>query len=82
MAIDRDVLGHIKALVQEEHELRDRRAEHELGADEERHRLRAVEVELDQYWDLLRQRQARRSAGQDADSATVRPADEVENYLG
>jgi hypothetical protein len=82
MSSDRDVLGHINALVQEEHELRTRRAAHQLEADEEHRRLAKVEVELDQCWDLLRQRQARRAAGQDPEDASVRRPDEVENYLG
>jgi hypothetical protein len=43
-------------------------------------RLRKIEVELDQCWDLLRQRRARRSAGQDSDEATVRPEGVVERY--
>jgi hypothetical protein len=37
-------------------------------------------VQLDQCWDLLRQRRARRAAGQDPDAAAVRPADVVEHY--
>jgi hypothetical protein len=82
MASDRDVLEHIRALVQEEHELREQRTQQQLSADEEHRRLTVVEMELDQCWDLLRQREARRDAGQDPASATVRPAGEVENYLG
>jgi hypothetical protein len=39
-----------------------------------------VEVALDQCWDLLRQRRARRSAGQDPDEATVRPEEVIERY--
>jgi len=44
-------------------------------------RLRQIEIELDQCWDLLRQRRARRAAGEDPDEATVRPAEVVEKYL-
>lgn len=44
-------------------------------------RLKAVEVELDQCYDLLRQRRARRTAGLDPNQATVRPEGVVENYL-
>jgi len=50
------------------------------GSDAERDRLRGIEVALDQCWDLLRQRRARRSAGQDPDDASVRPASTVERY--
>lgn len=44
-------------------------------------RLKSVEVELDQCYDLLRQRRARRSAGLDPNEATVRSEGVVENYL-
>ncbi|MET0479597.1 MAG: DUF2630 family protein, partial [Actinomycetota bacterium] len=44
-------------------------------------RLQDLEVQLDQCWDLLRQRRARRDAGQDPDAAHVRPEGTVEGYL-
>ena len=47
---------------------------------EESEKLRTIEVALDQCWDLLRQRRARRNAGQDPDEAAARPAPVVENY--
>ncbi len=78
---DRDVLDRIHELVAEEHRL----YEHSragLGLSEEDHkRLRAVEVALDQCWDLLRQRRAKRQYGEDPDEAETRPASEVEGYL-
>jgi hypothetical protein len=49
-------------------------------SDDDHERLRAIEVALDQCWDLLRQRRARRATGQDPDDAVARPADVVENY--
>ena len=49
-------------------------------ADEEHERLERIEVELDQCWDLLRQRRARRNAGEDPDAAVARDADTVEHY--
>jgi hypothetical protein len=49
--------------------------------DEDKDRLRAVEVELDQCWDLLRQRRALREAGADPGEAQVRDAETVERYL-
>jgi len=73
---DRSVLRHIEELVTEEHRLQ---AQDAL-TEEERGRLRAVEVELDQSWDLLRQRRALRTVGQDPDKAQVRPPDIVEKY--
>lgn len=73
---DGTVLRHIEALVAEEHRLQ----AHVSLSEEDRVRLRAVEVELDQSWDLLRQRRALRTVGQDPDKAQVRPADIVEKY--
>jgi Protein of unknown function (DUF2630) len=75
---DSDILSHIQALVDEEHELQSR-TEHPLGeADAERQRQ--IEVALDQCWDLLRQRRARREYGEDPNDAAVRSANIVENY--
>jgi len=71
---------HIEELVAEEHRLLEL-AEEEAGLDRELHvRLEAVKIELDRYWDLLRQRRARREAGQDPNMAHLRSADTVEHY--
>jgi hypothetical protein len=70
---DADILSQIKALVDEEHHLSSGAANHE--------RRQSIEQQLDQCWDLLRQRQARRDAGQDPDGAHARPVSEVEGYL-
>jgi hypothetical protein len=75
-------LAHIHELVEEERELRARLQRHEISEEEEHARLRAVEIELDQCWDLLRQRRALRETGGDPREAQIRPADEVEGYLG
>jgi hypothetical protein len=48
---------------------------------DDRERLKKIEVELDQCWDLLRQRRARRAAGLDPDGATLRNEETVEKYL-
>ena len=82
MASDNNPLARIHELVDEERELRARLQRHEITADEEHARLRALEVELDQCWDLLRQRRALRETGGDPREAQVRPPDEVEGYLG
>jgi len=82
MTDDLDITHKIGALVSEEHELRDQLAEHKVTAADEHTRLAALEVELDQCWDLLRQRAARRDVGADPADARVRPAAVVENYLG
>ncbi|GAA1480759.1 DUF2630 family protein [Gordonia sinesedis] len=81
MATDKAIHEHINDLIGEEHELRSKRESGEIGREEEQSRLAAVEVALDQCWDLLRQRQAKRDAGQDPNDATVRSADVVEKYL-
>ena len=73
---DRSVLRHIEELVSQEHRLQ---AQVSLS-EEERARLKAVEIELDQSWDLLRQRRALRAVGQDPDKAQVRAPDIVEQY--
>jgi Protein of unknown function (DUF2630) len=76
---DPQVLAKINTLVDEEHALLARREG--AGASPEEHaRLSRIEVELDQCWDLLRQRRARRSAGEDPSDATARDADTVEHY--
>lgn len=73
---DQPVLNHIQRLVAEEHRLYEQEAL--LKAD--RKRLADVQVELDQCWDLLRQRRALRDVGLDPDEAEVRPPQVVENY--
>ncbi len=78
---DNEILGRINTLVDEEHTLRERLQQGELTQDEEHRRLRSLEEELDQCWDLLRQRRARRDAGDNPDDAGSRPAGEVEGYL-
>jgi len=74
---DTQIHEQITRLVAEEHTLRG--ADHHTQAD--RARLQSLEVQLDQCWDLLRQRDALRDAGQSPTSAQARPADEIESYL-
>jgi hypothetical protein len=76
---DLDVLAKINTLVDEEHHLLARR-EGASASPEEHERLARVEVELDQCWDLLRQRRARRNAGEDPSDAKPRDPDTVERY--
>ncbi|MDT5198124.1 MAG: hypothetical protein QOG79_4174 [Mycobacterium sp.] len=78
---DRDILAEVNQLVAEERELRAKVQHHQIDETEEHQRLRSVEVQLDQCWDLLRQRRALRETGQDPDQAQVRPPDQVEGYL-
>lgn len=81
MATDKSIHDHINELIGEEHDLRSRRERGEIDRDEERRRLNDIEVSLDQAWDLLRQRKAKRDAGEDPNEASVRSADVVEKYL-
>ena len=80
MADDRDIIRHIDELVAEEHELERAHGDGKAVTDEERARLRELEVQLDQAWDLLRQRRARRHAGLDPDGAETRDPSTVEGY--
>jgi hypothetical protein len=82
MSDDLDIRHRITALVDEERELREQLGEHTITPGEEHQRLADVEAELDQCWDLLRQRDALRSAGGNPDDASVRSPGVVENYLG
>ena len=76
---DAEVIRRIGALVEEEHTLE--RSVGTGGPDEAtQERLRDLEVALDQCWDLLRQRRARRETGEDPDAAAVRPPEVVERY--
>ena len=76
---DASIHHQITELVEQEHQLRAALAAG--GTDDDRAALRQVEESLDQCWDLLRQRDAKRDYGDDPDSATVRPVPEVEGYL-
>lgn len=77
---DQDILGRIHALIDEEHALRERLISGEVTSGEENERIKTLERSLDQCWDLLRQRRARRDAGESPDAARVRPVSEVEGY--
>jgi uncharacterized protein DUF2630 len=75
---EHQVLAHIQDLVAEEHRLLEKRA----AGDADHDRLARVQVELDQCWDLLRQRRALRETGGDPAHAEIRPPDVVEKYVG
>jgi Protein of unknown function (DUF2630) len=79
---DNNALSRINKLVAEEKALREQLQHGQISESEENKRLRQLEIELDQCWDLLRQRRALRETGGDPRDAAVRPADEVEGYLG
>jgi hypothetical protein len=76
---DEQIHNRIEQLVAEEHELYERGAAGGLSESEHR-RLEALEVGLDQCWDLLRQRRALREAGRDPNAARVRDPEVVERY--
>lgn len=75
---DSSILEHITKLVDEEHQLLTGNQSPEQKAE----RLKHVSEQLDQCWDLLRQRRARREFGQDPQDATVRDVGTVERYEG
>ena len=76
---DAQLRHRISELVDEEHHLERAHAGRRLN-DEEKTRLDALGVELDQTWDLLRRREARRRAGQDPEDEQERSAKVVEGY--
>jgi hypothetical protein len=77
---DQTVIDRINELATEEHELFEKESRGE-ASDDDRERLQDLGVSLDQCWDLLHQRRARRSAGLDPDEATVRDERTVEGYI-
>ena len=77
---DKEIVGRISQLAEEEQRLEEAHVGEGLS-DAELVRKRELEVTLDQMWDLLRQRRAKRSAGQDPDAVQERSADTVEGYL-
>jgi len=77
---DKNVIDRINQLASEEHELFQKESRGE-ASDEDRERLKDLGVSLDQLWDLLHQRRARRSAGMDPDEASERDERTVEGYL-
>jgi Protein of unknown function (DUF2630) len=78
---DKQILSRINDLVSEEHQLRTKVQSGQLSSDDERTRLRELEENLDQCWDMLRRRRAAREFGQNPDAAEARPVGEVEGYL-
>jgi hypothetical protein len=77
---DDEILGSIRRMVDEEHELRRARQAAGPDGDPGRRRIEELEVSLDRCWDLLRQRRARTEFHQDPEAARERPADVVERY--
>jgi hypothetical protein len=77
---DQEIMARITNLIDTEHELRGQLARGELSSEQERERLRSAEEALDQCWDLLRQRRAKRQYGESPDAAEARPVSEVEHY--
>jgi hypothetical protein len=78
---DKSVIERINELARDEHELWERESRGE-ATESDRERMNELAVTLDQCWDLLHQRRARRAAGMDPDDAVVRDPTTVEGYLG
>jgi hypothetical protein len=78
---DETVIRNINDLAREEHELFERES-HGKASTADRERLQRLQVMLDQCWDLLRQRRARREFGQNPDEAHLRDETTVKAYIG
>jgi hypothetical protein len=78
---DKLILQRINELAHEEHQLFEQES-HGQVTEADRQRLRELQVTLDQAWDLLRQRRARRAAGLDPEQAKLRDEKTVEGYTG
>lgn len=75
-----ELLERIQSLVDRQHQLREDRERGEVTREDEQAQIKQLEQELDQAWDLLRQRRARIEFGQDPDAAEARPVQQVEGY--
>jgi Protein of unknown function (DUF2630) len=78
---DAQIQEQISSMIESEKSLRERLAAGQISEAEEHAELARIEVALDQAWDLLRQRRARREFGENPDEASQRPANVVEGYL-
>jgi hypothetical protein len=78
---DKNVINHIDELAREEHELFERESNGK-ATDADQQRLRHLQTMLDQCWDLLRQRRAKREFGIDPNEAQMRDEKIVKNYIG
>ncbi|MTD13053.1 DUF2630 family protein [Nakamurella sp. YIM 132087] len=77
---DREILQRIHDLVAQERSVRADEGRPDADREADHQELQRIEQTLDQCWDLLRQRRARREFGEDADGAEVRPEGVVEGY--
>ncbi|WP_336922345.1 DUF2630 family protein [Aquipuribacter sp. SD81] len=77
---DEEILAEIHRIVDDEHRTREAAQRDELTPEQERQEVQRLEVALDRCWDLLRQRRALRSAGEDPDRAETRSEQVVEHY--
>jgi hypothetical protein len=82
MEQDRQILARITEMVEDERKLRESLTSGEIDGTTERQRLGLLERELDQCWDLLRQRRAKAEFGENPDEAQARPSSQVEGYQG
>jgi hypothetical protein len=82
MEHEQQILARISEMVEAEHKLRQAVESGGIDSATEQQRLGKLERELDQCWDLLRQRRAKAEFGANPDEAQVRPASQVEGYQG
>ncbi|MCX5053383.1 MULTISPECIES: DUF2630 family protein [unclassified Streptomyces] len=81
MEQDRQILARITEMVEDERKLRESLASGEIDSTTEHQRLGQLERDLDQCWDLLRQRRAKTEYGENPDKARARSSSQVEGYL-
>ena len=82
MEQEQQILARITEMVEDERKLRESLASGEIDGATEHQQLGVLERELDQCWDLLRQRRAKAEFGENPDDAHVRPSSQVEGYQG
>lgn len=78
--MDQEIHRRIEELIEQEQQLREGGTVDNEQAEARAGELARLEEQLDQCWDLLRQRRAKRRAGEDPDEAHARPVEEVEGY--
>ena len=80
MPSDEQIQSVIERLETEREAIRHREGASDPNLQQDSERLEEIRLELDQLWDLVRQRQALRDAGEDPNKAHERSRRTVENY--
>ena len=78
---DTGLINNIDTLAREEHALFEKES-HGKATPADQQRLAQLQAMLDQCWDLLRQRRAKREFGQNPDEAQMRDEKTIKGYVG